>query len=97
MPVAATETRTEHLRALPGDDVRQILWRFADRFDLQMLVRKNAPDNRIDISGDGSDQGLLSKKHDKKHDRNVGKGRSTISSIARCYQSARARAIIAAS
>src|SRR3954454_10342087 len=39
MPVAATETRTEHLRALPGDDVRQILWRFADRFDLQMLVQ----------------------------------------------------------
>src|SRR4051812_19647046 len=27
------------LRALPGDDVRQILWRFADRFDLQMLVQ----------------------------------------------------------
>jgi alkylation response protein AidB-like acyl-CoA dehydrogenase len=24
---------------LPGDDVRQILWRFADRFDLQMLVQ----------------------------------------------------------
>jgi alkylation response protein AidB-like acyl-CoA dehydrogenase len=27
------------LRALPGDDVRQILWRFADRYDLQMLVQ----------------------------------------------------------
>ena len=27
------------MRALPGDDVRQILWRFADRFDLQMLVQ----------------------------------------------------------
>ena len=26
------------LRTLPGDDVRQILWRFADRYDLQMLV-----------------------------------------------------------
>jgi len=24
---------------LPGDDVRQILWRFADRYDLQMLVQ----------------------------------------------------------
>ena len=24
---------------LPGDAVRQILWRFADRFDLQMLVQ----------------------------------------------------------
>jgi alkylation response protein AidB-like acyl-CoA dehydrogenase len=29
----------ESLRALPSDDVRQILWRFADRYDLQMLVQ----------------------------------------------------------
>ncbi|MBI2454516.1 MAG: acyl-CoA/acyl-ACP dehydrogenase [candidate division NC10 bacterium] len=29
----------ETLRTLPGDDLRQILWRFADRFDLQMLVQ----------------------------------------------------------
>jgi len=36
---AATESTTEFLRALPGDDVRQILWRFEDRFDLQMLVQ----------------------------------------------------------
>ncbi len=27
------------LRTLPGDDIRQILWRFADRYDLQMLVQ----------------------------------------------------------
>ncbi len=27
------------LQTLPGDDVRQIQWRFADRFDLQMLVQ----------------------------------------------------------
>jgi alkylation response protein AidB-like acyl-CoA dehydrogenase len=33
------ESKTEFLRALPGDDVRQILWRFEDRFDLQMLVQ----------------------------------------------------------
>ncbi len=39
MTLAATETQTEYLRALPGDDVRQILWRFADRYDLQMLVQ----------------------------------------------------------
>jgi len=39
MTLAATERRTEYLRALPGDDVRQILWRFADRYDLQMLVQ----------------------------------------------------------
>ena len=39
MTVASSPTKTEYLRALPGDDVRQILWRFADRFDLQMLVQ----------------------------------------------------------
>src|SRR5690349_5148629 len=39
MPSAATETSAEHLRALPGDDIRQVLWRFADRYDLQMLVQ----------------------------------------------------------
>ena len=30
------------LRTLPGDDVRQIMWRFADRYDLQMLVQSVA-------------------------------------------------------
>jgi alkylation response protein AidB-like acyl-CoA dehydrogenase len=39
MTQVASETKTEFLRALPGDDVRQILWRFEDRFDLQMLVQ----------------------------------------------------------
>src|SRR5215467_4565091 len=39
MSLAATETKTESLRALPGDDVRQILWRYTDRYDLQMLVQ----------------------------------------------------------
>ena len=29
----------ETLRTLPGDDVRQIMWRFADRYDLQMIVQ----------------------------------------------------------
>jgi len=38
VPVA-TEHKTEYLRALPSDDVRQILWRFEDRYDLQMLVQ----------------------------------------------------------
>ena len=33
--LAATET----LRTLPGDDVRQVMWRFSDRYDLQMLVQ----------------------------------------------------------
>lgn len=29
----------ETLRTLPGDDVRQIMWRFADRYDIQMVVQ----------------------------------------------------------
>src|SRR5579884_4290794 len=28
-----------YLRTLPGDDVRQLMWRFADRIDLQMLAQ----------------------------------------------------------
>ena len=39
MTLAAIDHPTEYLRALPGDDVRQILWRFSDRYDLQMLVQ----------------------------------------------------------
>jgi alkylation response protein AidB-like acyl-CoA dehydrogenase len=39
MTASATTTKTESLRALPGDDVRQILWRFSDRYDLQMMVQ----------------------------------------------------------
>ena len=27
------------LKTLPGDDVRQIMWRFADRYDLAMLIQ----------------------------------------------------------
>src|SRR5512141_285104 len=26
-------------QTLPGDDLRQVMWRFADRYDLQMLVQ----------------------------------------------------------
>jgi len=35
----AVDRKPELLRALPGDDVRQVQWRFADRYDLQMLVQ----------------------------------------------------------
>jgi alkylation response protein AidB-like acyl-CoA dehydrogenase len=35
------KTERETLRTLPGDDVRQIMWRFADRFDLQMVVQSS--------------------------------------------------------
>ena len=37
---AATDTKSmPTLQTLPGDDVRQIMWRFADRYDLAMLVQ----------------------------------------------------------
>ena len=40
MDTAITENEsTAALATLPGDDVRQIMWRFADRFDLQMAVQ----------------------------------------------------------
>jgi alkylation response protein AidB-like acyl-CoA dehydrogenase len=35
----ATSHKLESLRTLPSDAVRQILWQFADRYDLQMLVQ----------------------------------------------------------
>jgi alkylation response protein AidB-like acyl-CoA dehydrogenase len=39
MEYTAERHDRDGLRTLPGDDVRQILWRFADRYDLQMLVQ----------------------------------------------------------
>ena len=37
---AILETKTSPvLNTLPGDDVRQIMWRFADRYELHMLVQ----------------------------------------------------------
>ncbi len=38
-PTATTMPAT--LQTLPGDDVRQIMWRYADRFDVQMLVQSS--------------------------------------------------------
>ncbi|HKN24797.1 MAG TPA: acyl-CoA dehydrogenase family protein [Candidatus Acidoferrum sp.] len=35
----ATSHKLDFLRTLPSDSVRQILWNFADRYDLQMLVQ----------------------------------------------------------
>ncbi len=39
MASSAPKLRSETIRTLPDDSVRQILWRFADRYDLQMLVQ----------------------------------------------------------
>jgi alkylation response protein AidB-like acyl-CoA dehydrogenase len=39
MSLSVDESSRETLRTLPGDDVRQIMWRFADRYELQMLIQ----------------------------------------------------------
>ncbi len=39
MSTTVAKTPSETLRTLPGDDVRQLLWRFSERYDLQMLVQ----------------------------------------------------------
>lgn len=36
---AATPVAHATLQTLPGDDVRQIMWRFAERYELQMLIQ----------------------------------------------------------
>ena len=36
---STTVSQAGAMLTLPGDGVRQIQWRFADRFDLQMLVQ----------------------------------------------------------
>jgi alkylation response protein AidB-like acyl-CoA dehydrogenase len=37
----STSATLAALRTLPGDDVRQIMWRFAERYDLAMLVQSS--------------------------------------------------------
>ena len=39
MSATTDNPELDTLRTLPGDDVRQIMWRFADRYDLQMVVQ----------------------------------------------------------
>jgi alkylation response protein AidB-like acyl-CoA dehydrogenase len=39
MQNSAENGKNLYLQTLPGDDVRQIMWRYADRYDLAMLVQ----------------------------------------------------------
>jgi alkylation response protein AidB-like acyl-CoA dehydrogenase len=39
METKQVPNQRETLRTLPGDDARQILWRYADRYDLQMVAQ----------------------------------------------------------
>ncbi|HLP78363.1 MAG TPA: acyl-CoA dehydrogenase family protein [Candidatus Paceibacterota bacterium] len=39
MPATVESLSRETLKTLPSDDVRQIMWRFADRYELHMLIQ----------------------------------------------------------
>ena len=39
MGTIVIEKTVPGLNTLPGDDVRQIMWRFADRYELHMLIQ----------------------------------------------------------
>ena len=41
MSTGVEDLKSETLRTLPGDYVRQIMWRFAERYDLQMIVQSS--------------------------------------------------------
>ena len=46
MSTTTAETGTARrtaLATLPGDDVRQIMWRYSDRYDLQIGARVQGP------------------------------------------------------
>ena len=51
MSSTAVKAKPESLRTLPGDDVRQAMWRFADRYDLQMLVQSTRAVARLVAEG----------------------------------------------
>ncbi len=69
MPTAATQSMKELLRTLPGDDVRQIMWRFTDRYDLQMLVQSargvaRGPVARLAAGGAWNDHSWSAEKNE---------------------------------
>jgi len=39
MPSGLANLQEGTISTLPGDDVRQIMWRFTDRYDLQIVVQ----------------------------------------------------------
>src|SRR5512134_1877812 len=69
MPSTAPKTTQDLLRTLPGDDVRQIMWRFADRYDLQMLVQATravarGPVARLAAAGGWNDHEWSARKNE---------------------------------
>ena len=70
MPTTAAKAApTDLLRTLPGDDVRQIMWHFADRYDLQMLVQSTravarGPVARLVADGGRNDHDWTGRKNE---------------------------------
>ncbi|HET7826796.1 MAG TPA: acyl-CoA dehydrogenase family protein [Anaeromyxobacter sp.] len=69
MSTALPKATPELLRTLPGDDVRQILWGFASRYDLQMLVQAardvaRGPVARLVAEGGRADHGWTERKNE---------------------------------
>jgi alkylation response protein AidB-like acyl-CoA dehydrogenase len=69
MPATAPQVTQELLRTLPGDDVRQVMWKFAERYDLQMLVQSTrgvarGPVARLAASGGWNDHEWSERKND---------------------------------
>jgi len=69
MAMVALNETPDLLRTLPGDDVRQIMWRFADRFDLQMLVQSTravarGPVARLVAAGGRNDHDWTARKNE---------------------------------
>ncbi len=68
MSKAANET-SDSLRTLPGDDVRQVMWRFSERYDLQMLVQSTrgvarGPVARLVAEGGRNDHEWTARKNE---------------------------------
>jgi alkylation response protein AidB-like acyl-CoA dehydrogenase len=69
MPTAIPRPTQELLRTLPGDDVRQLLWGFTGRYDLQMLVQAardvaRGPVARLVAEGGRNDHGWTERKNE---------------------------------
>jgi alkylation response protein AidB-like acyl-CoA dehydrogenase len=69
MSTAVAKSVTDLLRTLPGDDVRQIMWKFADRYDLQMLVQSTravarGPVARLVADGGRNDHDWTDRKNE---------------------------------
>jgi alkylation response protein AidB-like acyl-CoA dehydrogenase len=69
MALVALNEKPDSLRTLPGDDVRQLMWRFAERYDLQMMVQSvrqvaRGPVARLVAAGGRNDHDWTERKNE---------------------------------